>query len=410
MAGGLVLPRAVHAAGSDVLKIGLVGCGGRGTGAAANALKADPQTRLVALADTFSDRLQSSMAALQKQFKDRVTVDDEHCFVGFDAYQKLIASGVDVVLLATSPHFRPLHLKACVDAGKHVFCEKPVAVDGSGVQSVLATCELAAKKNLNVVSGLCWRYDHGVRETMKRVLDGAIGDIVAIQETYNTGTLWHRERKPEWSEMEYQIRNWLYFAWLSGDHNVEQHIHSLDKAAWAMHDQPPVRAWGLGGRQVRTEPHFGDIFDHHAVCYEYANGVRVYSYCRQMAGCYSEVKDIFIGTKGQADILANRIQGQTNWRYEGQKPSMYDVEHQELFAAIRAGKTINNGVYMARSTMLAILGRLATYSGKAIGWDEAMRSEIRLAPAKYAMDAAPPTMPDKDGKYPVATPGVTKVV
>ena len=246
-------------------------------------------------------------AASSGQFNDRVAVDAEHCFVGFDAYQKLIDSGVDVVLLATSPHFRPIHLKACVDAGKHVFCEKPVAVDGPGVRSVLATCEEAAAKKLNVVSGLCWRYDYGVRETMKRVLDGAIGDIVAIRETYNTGTLWQRPRQPSWTEMEYQMRNWYYFTWLSGDHNTEQHVHSLDKAAWAMHDEPPLRAWGLGGRQVRTEAIYGDIFDHHAVCYEYANGVQVYSYCRQMAGCSSDVSDLFLGTQGRADILANKI-------------------------------------------------------------------------------------------------------
>lgn len=408
--GSLGIGRSAHAAGSEVLKIGLVGCGGRGSGAAANALVADPNTKLVAMADAFPDRIETALNGLQKRFKDRAAVDRDHQFVGFDAYQKVIASDVDVVLLTTSPHFRPIHLKAAIDAGKHVFCEKPVAVDAPGVRSVLATSEEAAKKKLNLVSGLCWRYDLGVKETMKRVLDGAIGDIVAIQETYNTGTLWQRPRQPDWTEMEYQMRNWLYFTWLSGDHNVEQHIHSLDKAAWAMHDEPPVRAWGLGGRQVRTDPKYGDIFDHHAVCYEYANGVRVYSYCRQMAGCSGDVSDIFLGTKGKADILKNRIQGPQEWRYRGQKPSMYELEHQALFAAIRAGQTINNGLYMCRSTMLAILGRLATYSGKTITWDEAINSKISLAPSKYTMDATPPTVPDKDGKYPVAVPGVTQVV
>ena len=249
----------------------------------------------------------AALTGLKRKFNEGVDVDAERCFVGFDAYQKLIASGVDVVLLATPPHFRPIHLKACIDAGKHVFCEKPVAVDAPGVRSVLATCEEAAAKKLNVVSGLCWRYDYGVRETMKRVLDGAIGEIIAIRETYNTGTLGQRPRQPDWTEMEYQMRNWSYFTWLSGDHNVEQHVHSLDKAAWALHEEPPVQAWGMGGRQVRTEAIYGDIFDHHAVCYEYANGVEVYSYCRQMAGCSSDTSDVFLGTHGRASILANRI-------------------------------------------------------------------------------------------------------
>jgi predicted dehydrogenase len=406
---GLSIGRSAHAAGSDVLKIGLIGCGGRGTGAAADALGADPNTRLVALGDAFADRIRGSLAGL-RHFKERVDVPAERQFVGFDAYQKVIESGVDVVLLCSSPHFRPIHLKAAVEAGKHIFCEKPVAVDGPGVRSVLATSEEAAKKKLNLVSGLCWRYDYGVRETMKRVLDGAIGDILAIQETYNAGTLWLRARRPDWTEMEYQMRNWLYFTWLSGDHNTEQHVHSLDKAGWAMGDEPPVRAWGLGGRQVRVDPAYGDIYDHHAVCYEYAKGVRVFAYCRQMASCYSEVSDIFIGTKGQANILENKITGETNWQYKGPKPSMYSVEHQELFAAIRAGRVINNGLYMARSTMLAILGRMATYSGQAITWDQAINSQISLAPAKYALDADPPTVRGTDGKYPVATPGVTKVV
>ncbi len=412
-AGSLSLARSAHAAGSDVLRIGLIGCGGRGGGAAANALGADANTRLVALADAFSDRLQSTLGSLKREFNERVAVDAEHCFVGFDAYQRLIQSGVDVVLLATPPHFRPIHLKACVDAGKHVFCEKPVAVDGPGVRSVLATCEEAAAKRLNVVSGLCWRYDYGVKETMKRVLDGAIGEIVAIRETYNTGTLWQRPRQPGWTEMEYQMRNWYYFTWLSGDHNCEQHVHSLDKAGWAMHDEPPLRAWGLGGRQVRTDPIYGDIFDHHAVCYEYANGVQVYSYCRQMAGCSGDVSDIFMGTQGRANILANHIydaKGKTVWRYQGPKPGMYDVEHQELFAAIRSGKVINNGIYMARSTMLAVLGRMVTHSGQTTTWDEAINRGLNLSPEKYAMDATPPILPDKDGKYPVSVPGVTKVV
>jgi predicted dehydrogenase len=411
LAGGLSIGRSAHAAGNDLLKIGLVGCGGRGTGAAANALGADKNCKLVAMADAFPDRLESSLAAIKKQMGDKVAVEADHCFVGLDAGQKLIQSGVDVVLLCEPPHFRPAHLKAAVEAGKHVFAEKPVAVDAPGVRSVLASAEEAKKKNLNLVAGLCWRYDSGVRETMKRVLDGAIGDIKTIRETYLTSPVWYRPRQPDWTEMVYQLRDWYYFCWLSGDFNNEQHVHSLDKAAWAMHDQPPARAWGLGGRQVRTDAKYGDIFDHHAVVYEYDNGVQVYAFCRQIPGCYNDVTDVFIGAKGRA-ILPDklRIEGESSWHYTGPKPSMYDVEHQELFAAIRSGKTINNGEYLARSTMWAILGRMVDYTGQVLTWDQAINSQQTLAPAKYAFDADPPILPDKDGKYPIAVPGETKFV
>ena len=411
--GGLALSRSAHAAGSDVLRVGLIGCGGRGTGAAGNALNADANAKIVALCDLFPERVESSLRGLTAQYKERVDVPAERCFTGFDGYKKLLQSDVDVVILAEPPHFRPEHLKAAIDAGKHVFCEKPVAVDAPGVRSVLATCELAAQKKLAVVSGLCWRYHNGVRETMKRVLDGEIGDLLAIQETYLTGVLWERPRQPQWSEMEFQMRNWYYFTWLSGDFNVEQHIHSLDKALWANHDAPPARAWGLGGRQVRTEAKFGNIYDHHAVCYEYPSGLRVYSFCRQQAGCYSDVSDIFLGTKGRANILKHQIEGldgKPTWKFKGDGGNMYDIEHQELFASIRAGKPINNGVYMARSTMLAILGRMVDYTGKAITWDEAMASKELLSPKEYTFQAAPPILPNKDGSYPISMPGQTPFV
>jgi len=406
MVGGVVASqlasaRFAHAAGSDVLRVGLIGCGGRGTGAAAQALNADPHVKLTAVGDTFADRVQGSLAQLHKQadIADKLDVPPERQFAGFDAYQQVIDSGVDVVLLATPPHFRPAHLEAAVKAGKHIFCEKPVAVDAPGVRRVLTTCEEAESKGLSIVSGLCWRYDKAVRETMGRVLDGEIGDIVAIQETYNAGGLWHVPHKPEWSDMEWQIRNWLYFTWLSGDHNVEQHVHSLDKAAWALHEQPPVRAVGLGGRQVRTDPKFGHIFDHHAVVYEYDNGVRVFAYCRQQDGCANEVSDIIMGTEGRVSVLENKLwdrKGNLKWRYRGRKPSMYQVEHDELFASIRSGKPINNGLYMARSTMLAILGRMVTYTGQSITWDAAMNSEEVLGPSDYqwgSVEVPPVAMP-----------------
>jgi len=410
-AGSLSIARSAHAAGDDVLKVGLIGCGGRGTGAAMNALNADPNAKVTALADAFDDRLQSCRAALKKREPERADVPEEHCFVGFDAYQKVIDSGVDVVLLATTPHFRPQQLKACIDAGKHVFCEKPMAVDAPGIRSVMASAETAKQKGLSIVAGFCWRYHPAVQATMQQVLDGAIGDVLSIQETYLTGALWHRGRKPDDTEMVYQMRNWYYFDWLSGDFNTEQHVHSLDKASWAMGDKPPVRAWGLGGRQVRTEqPKWGNIYDHHAVVYEYENGTHVHAYCRQQEGTYRDVSDQFIGTKGRADILGNRITGETEWRYDGPGGNMYDLEHVALFKAIRDGKPINDGHSMATSTMLAILGRMVDYTGQALTWDQALQSELLLAPKEYAWDAEPPVVPDENGNYPVAMPGITKFV
>ena len=245
---------------------------------------------------------------------------------------------------------------------------------------------------------------------MQRILDGAIGDILSIQETYLTGFLWHRGREPDDTEMKYQMRNWYYFAWLSGDHNVEQHVHSLDKALWAFGDQPPVRAWGLGGRQVRTDPLYGDIYDHHAVVYEYPNNVKVHAYTRQQANCYRDTADHFLGTKGHADILKHTIDGENPWQYRGPKESMYELEHQAMFQAIRSGEPINNGQYMAYSTMLGILGRMVNYTGQAITWEDAINSQETLAPDRYAWDAVPPTLPDENGRYPVASPGNTKFV
>lgn len=299
--------RMVHAAGNDTLRVGLVGCGGRGNGAAVNACRADENVKLVAIADVFQDRVEAARKILERQLQDQAAIDDDHVFSGFDGGKQLIDSDVDVVLLCEPPHFRPMHLKYAIEKDKHVFCEKPVAVDGPGVRSVLETVEVARKKDLSIVSGLCWRYDYGVRETMKRLLDGAIGDIVAIQENYLAGTLWHRGRQPHWSEMEYQMRNWLYFTWLSGDHNVEQHIHSLDKAMWLMRDQPPLKCVGLGGRQVRVEEQWGNIYDHFAVVYEWACGTKCFAFTRQMRGCKNDVEDYILGSKGQALVLQNRI-------------------------------------------------------------------------------------------------------
>ena len=396
--------RMAHAAGSDTLNVGLIGCGGRGSGAAANAMRADENIKLTAMADAFGDRLASSRKMVEKRLGKQYAVDDDHVFVGFDSYKELIDSDVDVVLLCEPPHFRPSHLRYAIEKGKHVFCEKPVAVDGPGVRSVLETAQMAKEKDLSIVSGLCWRYDHGVRETMKRIQDGAIGDVAAIQENYLTGTLWHRGRKPEWSEMEYQMRNWYYFTWLSGDHIVEQFIHSLDKALWLNDDAPPAKCFGLGGRQVRAEEKWGHIYDHFAVCYEWESGAKAYSYTRQMKGCKNNVEDYVIGSKGRALVLAHQVEPKDGeaWKYDGPKPSMYEVEHKELFAGIRSGNHINNGTYMSYSTLLAIMGRMVCYTGQELTWDQALNSKEDLTPESYEWG---------DVKIPeVSMPGITKFI
>ncbi len=402
MAANLLVSRSAHAGGSDILKIGLVGCGGRGTGAVGNAFAADPNTKLTAVADAFIDQAEGSLAQLRKTAPERVAVESDHVFAGFDAYEKLLATDVDVVILATPPHFRPAHLKAAIASGKHVFCEKPVAVDAPGVRSVLETTEAARKKNLAIVSGLCYRYDPPKRELIQRVHDGAIGDILAMHVSYNTGTLWYRGHDPKWSEMEYQLRNWMYYTWLSGDFNVEQHVHSLDKAAWAMRDEPPLRATGLGGRQVRIDEKWGNIYDHFAVIYEYANGTRLFANCRQMDGCSRDVSDHLFGTKGTAEMMKATIEGANAWHYHGAKPNMYEEEHKALFASIRSGSPLNNGIYMARSTMLAIMGRMAGYTGQTLTWEECLGSKEDLTPAKY--EWGPIKVPT------VAMPGLTKFV
>jgi predicted dehydrogenase len=389
----------------DTLRIGLLGCGGRGTGAAAQALAADPSVKLVAMGDVFADRLQSSLGTLKKQaaIATKLEVPEKNQFIGFDAYEKVIATS-DVVLLATPPHFRPMHIEAAVAAGKHIFAEKPIAVDAPGVRAVLAACETASKKGLAVVSGLATRYSNGHRDMMKRLHDGAVGQIRAIQVNDFRGPIWVKPRQPGWTDMQYHMHNWYYFTWLSGDFNVEQHIHLLDLCAWIMRDEYPVRAYGTGGRQVRTGPDYGNIYDHHAVTYEYADGARLFATCRQMAGCMSEITTRVMGTKGIANLSQRNleIQGGEQWVYRGERNVAQQTEHDELFASIRKGKPINNGDYMSKSTLMAIMGRMATYTGQAVTWEQALQSKEKLAPERYTWDAKPP-------ESLVAIPGVTKL-
>jgi len=400
------LTSSVHAAGSDVIKVGLVGCGGRGSGAASQALKADKNVKLFAMADAFEDQLTKSLEALTKnsEIADKIDVAPERRFVGFDAYKEVIAT-CDVVLLCSPPGFRPMHLRATVDAGKHVFAEKPVAVDAPGVRAVLAACEDAKKKNLSVVSGLCLRYDNGFKETVRRIHDGAIGEVVTLfANDYRSGRP-SKTRQPDWSDMQWQMRNWYNFTWLSGDFNVEQHVHFLDVCAWVMKNEYPVSAMGMGGRQSLTGPEFGHIYDHFSIVYEYANGARFISNCRQQPGCKNDLSSQAYGTNGRA-ILSERKRGlsihsKTDWYFDGPQNFMYQTEHDELFASIRAGKPLNNGEYMAKSTLLAIMGRMAAYTGQQVTWEKALNSPQDLSPPKYDWNI---TLADPMP----AVPGVTK--
>ena len=398
--------QAVHTGGTDVLKVGLIGCGGRGTGAAINALQADENVQLVAMADAFSDRVEQSLEALKEEPKTagKIDVPQERQFAGFDAYKELLACGVDVVILATPPHFRPVQLKAAIDAGKHIFCEKPVAVDAPGVRSVLATCREAKEKGLSVVSGLCLRYNPGHQEIVNRIHNGEIGEIGTLFADDYRGEIWIKARQPDWTDMHTQMRNWYYYTWLSGDFNVEQHIHYLDMCAW-IKGSYPVQAIGMGGRQVRTDEKFGNIFDHHSVIYEYEDGSRFVSNTRQQDNVKSQIGCTVQGSKGIARMFSSKVSiegGGTKWRYRSEDKSHYDIEHDQLFAGIRSGNPLNDGEYMAHSTMLAIMGRMATYTGQVITWDQAINSQEDLTPEQYAWGPAP--------EVKIALPGVTEFV
>lgn len=390
----------------DTLKVGLVGCGGRGTGAANDALDADSNAILTAVGDAFEDNLQRGLNSIRKAKGDKVKVEPANQFVGLDAYEKVINSGVDVVILASPPGFRPMHIKAAIDAGKHVFSEKPVAVDAPGVRMVLAAAAEAKKKNLAIVSGFCWRAHLPKRATFGKVLDGGIGEVHTVYSTYNTGPVKDTTlRNEKWGDMEKQIRNWYQFTWLSGDHIAEQAVHSIDMMSWAMGDVPPIRISGNGGRQVRSS--WGNIYDHFSIVYEYKNGARGFHVCRQIPGCAGDYSVHLAGSKGKCVVDCTRdrheISGETPWKYDGEKNDMYQTEHDELFASIRKGEPINHGVWMAQSSMLAIVGRMAAYTGQVITWEQAMNSQENLLPEKLAWDA-----PVKEPV--IAMPGKTKFI
>jgi predicted dehydrogenase len=405
-----------YAGAGDSLKIGLVGCGGRGRGAAEQAILADKGNALYAMGDAFADQVEEGHSVLKGSgtpgVGERVDVPASRRYVGFDAYKEVIED-CDVVLLATPPGFRPIHFAYAVEKGKHAFVEKPMAVDGPGLRMFMEAAKKSKEKNLSVVNGFCWRYYAPRRELMARVLGGEIGNIVSIETTYNSQGVWepdslhHLPRSRCKSDMEYQMRNWYYYSWLSGDHIVEQAVHGLDTMAWAMNDAPPLRCWGVGGRQVRTEPKYGNIYDHFSIVYEYPDDVRGYHQCRHWANTQARVADFIHGAKGTANVFAKpgpTITGTNKWRYrpgDGAPPlDMYQSEHNEMFAALRAGKPINNAEKAATSTLLALMGRMAAYTGEVITWDAAMASKESLVPETFTWGDAP--------KKPVPIPGVTK--
>ncbi|MEM7227542.1 MAG: Gfo/Idh/MocA family oxidoreductase [Planctomycetota bacterium] len=387
VASPFAIRHSAHAASTETLHVGLIGCGGRGTGAAAQALTADPNVVITALADVFADRVTSRRQQLTEQFGERIRVPDERCFSGFDAYQQLIDSDVDVVLLATPPHFRPAHLAAAVAANKHVFCEKPMAVDVPGILSVQESARQCAAKGLSLVSGFCWRYNPPERACFAELHGGRIGDIRSVHSTYLAGPLGRNPRQDGWSDMEWQLRNWWHFCWISGDHLVEQAVHSVDKINWAMQDVAPVSVSALGGRGVRSGPESGNVFDHFTVVYEYESGARCFLTARQQPNCGFDNTDYLLGTDGDCYINSwgptQDVRGPNAWQYDGEYANMYQVEHDELFASIRANAPMNDGEWMTLSTLMAIAGRMSAYTGQSLSWEQVLSSKQRLGPTAY---------------------------
>lgn len=408
LAGGLSVAQSAYAAGDDKIKLALVGCGGRGSGAADQALSTG-NVKLVAMGDTFDIRLQSSLKELAKKHPEKVDPDSVEKYVGFDAYKKAIAPA-DVVILATSPGFRSFHFEEAVKQGKHVFMEKPMATDAAGVRRVLAANEEAKKKNLKVGVGFQRRHQATYLQAYPRIKDGAIGDILAMRVYWRGGSRGGQPHLPGETEMQYQIRNWYFFTYLSGDHIVEQHCHNIDVGNW-FKGAYPIRANGIGGRQTRTSPECGQIFDHHYVEFEYADGCRMFSQCSQFPAKWGQVSEHLLGSKGTADFhdqKPSEIKGADHWKFKGVSKNAYQVEHDDLFAAIRNDTPYNEADYGAHSTMTAIMGRMATYSGGVVEWNDAFNCQTTLIPtADFQWNDKPPVMPDKDGIYPTFYPGKT---
>jgi predicted dehydrogenase len=388
----------------------MIGCGGRNAGAAVQALNADRGTRLVAMNDIFMDRIHARRNDIRSAKPEQVDVPDDRCFTGFHGYRAVIDNS-DVVLIANAAKFHPLHTLAAIQAGKHVFTEKPHGIDPYGIRMMRSACDLAAQKRLSVVSGLQSRYHPGYAETVQRIHDGAIGEIVSVEENFLRAPYGITQRAAGLTELEWQCSTQYHFNWLSGDDVPQSLVHNLDRASWALKEQTPLKCHGLGGRSTMTDPVYGNVFDHHSVVYEYPSGVRLYAFCRTTTGCYDESSSILLGSKGRASITACRIWGKNDWRWQG-RGDPYQIEHDRLFAAIRADQPINNGDYMTRSTQIAIMGQISCYTGEEITWERIESSDFHYHPkpedCRDSME--PPVTPGPDGSYPVFKPGVTRLL
>jgi hypothetical protein len=408
LAGGLGLSRSAHAAGSDVIKVALIGAGGRGTGAVSQLMNADKNLKLIAIADAFDYRVSGAVGNLGKKYGEQVDVPADRQFIGLDAYKNALATDADLVVMATPPGFRPQQYKAAVEAGKQIFMEKPCCVDAPGYRTLMEANKLADEKGLLVGVGLQRRHQPDYMETVKRIQDGALGDVKFLRVYWNGSGIWNRGREAGMTEMQYQVTNWYHFCWLSGDNICEQHIHNLDIGNWIMGDQNPVEANGMGGctaRYLGDLKGTGQIFDHHFVEFTYADGTKMYSQCRHMKNCFNSVSEAAHGTLGTSDCN-KRIQGENEWKFDGQGVSGHQQEQTDHVAALRAGKRYNEGYYGANSSMTAVLGRIANYSGKVVKWDELVAKGTGEFPESLAWDATPPVVKDAGGDYPIPMPGV----
>jgi myo-inositol 2-dehydrogenase / D-chiro-inositol 1-dehydrogenase len=408
--GTLDLARSAYAAGDDVIKVGMIGCGGRNTGAAAQALTADKGARLVAMCDILIDRVLGKRAELKKVKPDQVVVPDDACWAGFDAYKKVIEAS-DVVCIANAAKFHPYHAFSALQAGKHVFVEKPHGIDPYGMKTMRAACDLAKEKKLSIVSGLHSRHHPGYRETIQRIHDGAIGDIVSIEENFLRAPYGITDRKPGLTELEWQASTQYHFVWMSGDDVVQSLVHNLDRARWALKEANPLKCHGLGGRSSMTDPIYGDVFDHHSVVYEFPNNVRLYAFCRTTTGCYDEYSSLVFGTKGRADIMRCSITGENKWRWQG-SGDPYQIEHDTLFRAIRSGQPVNNGDYMVNSTTAGVMGQISCYTGQEISWEQITASNFAFPPKPEDChdNMESPAKPGPNGSYPTFVPGKTRLI
>lgn len=401
---------AAYAGGSDTIRVGMIGCGGRNSGAAAQALTADKGARLVAMCDIFMDRVKAVRRVLRERKGEQVVADDDHCFAGFDGYKHVIEAS-DVVVIANAAKFHPLHALSAIKAGKHVFVEKPHGIDPAGMKTMQQAAELAKQKGLCLVSGLQSRYHTGYAETVQRIYDGQIGDVIAIEENFLRGPYGVIDRKPGLSEVQWQCSTQYHFRWLSGDDVPQSLVHNLDRSRWVMHDQNPVKCHGLGGRSSMTEPIYGDVFDHHSVVYEFANGVLIYAFCRTTTGCYGDSSSTILGSKGKASVTGCRIWGETNWRWTG-RCDPYQIEHDVLFKAIRSGEPVNNGDYMVPSTLITVMGQISCYTGKEVTLEQIKQSDYFYPPRPEDCHDGmePPVKTEANGSYPVPLPGRTRMI